>query len=210
VELPYQTFKMSREISDRFLLDVDWLLDKVCGADIFQTLEDFALSGDVDEEAATLGRCLEASGQALGYDGRQLFAQLHLRLSHISLEGLPRLQALLELSAAPPLASLLPLGPTEASDEPQPISLITRLPDLTRFICTLATDKGEIAVWDVCTGRCVRTVTNVPQPAAIKLIDWRKCIILCKRELTVFDLDQGILTRRYFIYFKLSYIARLF
>ncbi|XP_059471798.1 NACHT domain- and WD repeat-containing protein 1 isoform X2 [Neocloeon triangulifer] len=195
VELPYQTFAVSGSIEERFLLDEEWLLDKVCGADVYQTLEDFALEGSGDE-AATLRKCLEESSQALAYDGRQLWAQLHLRLSHISLEGQPRLQRLQSMCAAPPIASLMPLGPLEPSDEPQPINLITRLPEMVRFVCTLATEKGEVVIWDVCTGRQIRTLTNVPQPSAIKLIDWRRCVVLCRRELTVFDLDQGQLLKR--------------
>jgi hypothetical protein len=187
---------VSGNITEDFLLNPEWLLDKVCGADIYQLLEDFALDDSGDNEAVTLNNCLEASGQALAYDGRQLFAQLHLRLSHISLDGLPRLESLAALSSAPPLPSLLPLGPMEATEAPQPVRLISRLPGLTRFVCTLAPEEGEISVWDVCTARRVRTITNVPQPAAVKLIDWCRCIVLCSRELTVFDLNQGALVRR--------------
>ncbi|CAB3364546.1 Hypothetical predicted protein [Cloeon dipterum] len=197
VELPYQTFAVSGSIEERFLLDHLWLLDKVCGANVYQVLEDFALEeSEPESEAAVLRGHLEASSQALSYDGHQLWAQLHLRLSNISTEGRERLQALKSLCAAPPDPSLLPLGPSEPTDEPQPINFITRLPEMVRFVCTLAAEKGEIVIWDVCTGQRVRTLTNVPQPAAIKLIDWRRCIVLCRRELTVFDLDKGELVKR--------------
>jgi len=200
VELPYQTLLVRGEIRDRFLLDGDWLLDKLCGADVYQTLEDFAVGAGEDAEAAALGRCLEESAQALASDGRQLFAQLRMRLAQAPLDELPRLAAL--VSAPPPLASLLPLEAVAEAAEAEassPVALLTRLPDQTRFVCSLATDSGELAVWDVCTGRRVRTLANVPQPSAVQLIDWRRCIVLCRRELTVFDLDQGVLLKRSYI-----------
>lgn len=124
---------------------------------------------------------------------------MYVALNNISDSLPPRLRSLLELCSSPPVPSLLPLGPTcevANTEDEIVINNIVRLPEMPHFIATLATERGEIGVWDVRSGNMTRTLQNVPQPASLKPVDWHHCVVLCRRELRVFNLDNGELVTR--------------
>lgn len=160
-------------------------------------LEDFALESG--EDITIMKKCLEKCSPALSYDGRQFYSQMYLALNDIS-DTLPaKLSSLLKLCSSPPVPSLLPLGPkcepTSTPDEVM-INNIVHLPEMSHFVVTLATEVGEISVWDVRTGLMTRTLKGVAHPSSIRPVDWRHCVVLCRRELRVFDLDNGELVTR--------------
>ncbi|KAF4525524.1 hypothetical protein B566_EDAN014910, partial [Ephemera danica] len=196
-ELPYQIHKSSDDITEKYLFNHEWLYDKVSGSGIYQLLEDFALkSGD---EVALMQKCLEKCSPALSYDGRQFYSQMFLALNAVSETLTPRLKSLHQVCTTPPVPTLLPLDTKcEATVLPEEvvINTITHLPDMPHFVTTLATERGEISVWDVRKGEMCRTIKQVPYPASLKPVDWRHCVVLCKRELRVFDLDNGELVTR--------------
>ncbi|XP_063237108.1 NACHT domain- and WD repeat-containing protein 1 isoform X2 [Bacillus rossius redtenbacheri] len=203
-ELPYQMFQLHRSIKDNFLFDQSWLFDKLCGAGVYDVLEDIFLEESAgperrDAELAVLRGCLEQSAGALSYDGRQFYSQMHVHLSKLFDErgDAPEhgfLAGLLRACRDPPVPSLVPAGAAD-TDEDEPgrprFDAVTRLGDGSGFVATVSTEREEIAVWDACSATRVRTLVGVTHPISLKPVDERRCVVLCRRELRVYDLDAG-------------------
>ncbi|XP_049833754.1 NACHT domain- and WD repeat-containing protein 1 [Schistocerca gregaria] len=209
-ELPYQLYKVKGSIKEEFLLNDKWLYDKLCGSDIHQVLEDFALEESNPEtwdvELELLQQCLQECGSALLYDGRQMYSQLLWRLQNQITSkgeiGMPHLSNLLQICRDPPVPSLLPVSNEGLLSEEEEqcsdtcIDLIARLGNCADFVATVATEHEEIAVWSVRTNKKVRTLQGVTRPGGLRAIDWRRAVVLCRRELRVYDLDAGRLIVR--------------
>lgn len=41
--------------------------------------------------------------------------------------------------------------------------------------------------------RRVRRLANIPQPSSLQMVDDYKAVVLCQRELRVYDLNKGVL-----------------
>lgn len=164
-ELPYHYHQLNpgQLESSPYLTDMRWIYHKVCGSNCFQLLEDVHLAGVKDSRfLQVLKDFLETSASYLNYDGRQFYAQLRCHLDErigigeYSLDELP-VKDLYELTKSPPVLSIVPvqnLADTQ-NDKPSGIhkekcfNLVTRLVGNDRFVVSIATDKEEIAVWDV-------------------------------------------------------------
>ncbi|XP_052123823.1 NACHT domain- and WD repeat-containing protein 1-like [Frankliniella occidentalis] len=75
-ELPFVSHAVNGSIKQDYLLDLAWVYDKVCGADVFQVLEDIALERSNDADVQWLAKALREAAPALAFDGRQLHSQL--------------------------------------------------------------------------------------------------------------------------------------
>ncbi|ODM93765.1 NACHT and WD repeat domain-containing protein 2 [Orchesella cincta] len=60
-----------------------------------------------------------------------------------------------------------------------------------QFSISLSTSKEEVVVWDVYGEKPVRTLRGVFNPNSLKVIDETRVVILCGRELQLFNLDDG-------------------
>lgn len=218
-ELPFQAHAVKGSIKKEYLLDLGWVYDKVCGTDVFQVLEDIALERSSDADVQWLADTLREAAPALAFDGRQLHSQLFRRLTQdfpstspppptapgsppaapepgewVSVpagRALPR--EALAACTAPPAPALLPI-PTKVPDDgpgdvPDRLDLIVRIRDFPDYVVTVSTAKEEIAVWDVLLGERVRLLRGVPQPLNLQPVDATRCIVLCQRELRIYDLD---------------------
>lgn len=68
---------------------------------------------------------------------------------------------------------------------------ITRFRVGNQFAISLSTAKEEVVVWDVYAQKPVRTLRGVFNPNCLKVIDATRVVILCGRELQLFNLDDG-------------------
>lgn len=68
---------------------------------------------------------------------------------------------------------------------------ICTIKDNHRHVIVIYPDKGCISVWDIYEERAVRMINNLDQPRDLKMIDQRRAVVLCNRELRVYDLDSG-------------------
>lgn len=66
--------------------------------------------------------------------------------------------------------------------------------DENHLVATSST-AGQISVWSVNSGTCrrVRTLNNINKPRDVKMVGTSKGLVLCDRELKLYDLDKGIL-----------------
>ncbi|KAL1115440.1 hypothetical protein AAG570_007470 [Ranatra chinensis] len=105
-EVPYQCYKVTGTCKS-YLEDHEWIFDKLCGSSVYQVLEDLRLEGSPDLD--WLQRSLEASAQALDYDGSQFYAQMALRLAQSDATTLPPpAKKLMDLiDNGPPVQSLI-------------------------------------------------------------------------------------------------------
>lgn len=222
-ELPYVSHAVNGSIKKDFLLDLSWVHDKVCGADVFQVLEDIALEKSEDPDVLWLEAALQEAAPALAFDGRQLHSQLFRRLTidfpaapsataaepgagpgaaaepeeWVSVpEGRALPRAALAACLQPPAPALLPIPAKVPDDVPDRLDLIVRIRDYPDYVVAVCTAKEEIAVWDILRCERVRVLRGVPQPLSLQPVDSRRCIVLCQRELRIYDLDACTLLAR--------------
>ncbi|KAK7866181.1 hypothetical protein R5R35_001398 [Gryllus longicercus] len=211
-ELPYQVFKLKGSIKEDYLFNHTWLYEKLCCSGVHQVLEDISLENKEDnKDLHLLRKSLEECATALNYDGRQFYSQMYRFLSSKSLEGYSFMSKLKEICSSPPVLSLLPLPLLDSSNEAhesEPHSktvleaeggefdqsrfdFMTRLGENPDFVVTVSTEKEEISVWNVHKAIPVRTLKGVTHPINLKAINDHRCVVLCRRELRIYDLDTG-------------------
>ncbi|CAL4059801.1 unnamed protein product, partial [Meganyctiphanes norvegica] len=209
-ELPYQVLQLKGRILEEFVLNFDWVYDKLCGSDTYQVLEDVSLAlwnHSNNCELVLLKEILELAAYSLGYDGRQFYSQVYGRLltfwtDQQKQEIYPIMKKLFDTASHAPVPCLLPL--TVCLHEPfqdQNMKLgdgqvyfnsIIRAPHNPHYVVTLSTERGEIAVWNIFTRSPVRTLTGITQPRKLKMIDDYRCLVLCGRELRIYNFDEGL------------------
>lgn len=58
-------------------------------------------------------------------------------------------------------------------------------------IILISSDRNELCVYNLGTGRNARTLRNINRPKNVKLIDAFRAVVLCDRELNVYNLDEA-------------------
>lgn len=64
------------------------------------------------------------------------------------------------------------------------------------YIILISSDRNELCVYNLKTGRNARTLRNINRPKNVKLIDSYRAVVLCDRELNVFNLDEARLVTK--------------
>uniref|UniRef100_T1IHI5 NACHT domain-containing protein n=1 Tax=Strigamia maritima TaxID=126957 RepID=T1IHI5_STRMM len=196
-ELPLHAHRSSGPIQCDFLFNADWLQAKVCGSDVYQLLEDLKMiesSPDVD----LLREVIELSAYALSYDGSQLFSQIVARLPQPDANKYPRVASFYEMAKSNANSSnLMPLGlclhspgAREATPDTEIyFDSIHRIKGSITHMLTLAADKGIVNVVSIYEQKVVRTLVGVTQPRVAKMVDDHRALLLCNRELKLYDLE---------------------
>ncbi|XP_030753342.1 NACHT and WD repeat domain-containing protein 2 [Sitophilus oryzae] len=200
-ELPFHHHHLGRNLeTSPYLNDISWIYDKLCGSSVFQLLEDISLIGTkLNPSVAQLRYFLEHHASSLNYDGRQFYSQLFGFAKKRPLtDGV--LKEAFAKCFEPPVTSLIPLN-VEAMDlhldetkevQRKPVfDLLVRIPNSNRFIVTVSTEQERICVWDIVDCKPIRTLNGIPHPINLIPIDEFKCIVLCRRELRIYNLDSG-------------------
>ncbi|XP_045482226.1 NACHT and WD repeat domain-containing protein 2 isoform X1 [Harmonia axyridis] len=215
-ELPFHHFQIHSTIENSdYVNDISWLYSKICGSNCYQVLEDINLQSATTNSFVKLFRdFIENHASVLNYDGKQFYSHMYqyleekIRKTELTLEGAD--ESLVELhnsSKNPPVSSLIPansscLDDLETCNDSEPsfkevmFDLIVVLPETNQFVATLSTNSDMICVWDVKECKRIRTIKGVPHPTNLIPIDRHKCVVLCKRELMIFDLNQGCFLKK--------------
>ncbi|XP_069171975.1 NACHT domain- and WD repeat-containing protein 1 isoform X2 [Procambarus clarkii] len=209
-ELPYQVLQLRGRILEEFILNFDWVYEKLCGSDTYQVLEDVCLAltnHNNNVELVLLKEVLELAAYALGYDGRQFYSQVCGRLSTLmsdphNHETYPVIKKLYDTASSAPVPCLLPLTVClhqpfqdehmRLGDGEVYFNALIRARHNPHYVITLSTDREEIAVWNIFTMTPVRTLTGITQPRKLKMIDDYRCLVLCGRELRIYNFDEGL------------------
>lgn len=174
-------------------------------------------TANLDADLSLLLKVLEMSANALSYDGSQFFGQIYGRLQSLIQSNSPDvskcsfMKKVYEECEKPRVPSFVPLSSTllhnphdlaallaQESKSFQELGAgevyfdqITRLKSGNEYVVSLSTSNEEVIVWDVNQAKPVRTLRGVPNPNDLKIIDNTRVVLLCGRELQIFNLDDG-------------------
>ncbi|XP_017775485.1 PREDICTED: NACHT and WD repeat domain-containing protein 2 isoform X1 [Nicrophorus vespilloides] len=204
-ELPYHYYYLhgSEKLSSSdYLNDLNWIYDKVCGSNCFQLLEDIHLCKQegisLNESVAVLQSFLETYVNVLNYDGRQFYSQFYSFLSMLQPKGEDICSDIFSICKDPPIPSLIPnycldiaVEDEHATKRRKAYDLIVRLPETHQFVACISTEDEQISVWNAARWERVRLLKGIPHPTNLVPINQHKCIVLCQRELRIYDLNTG-------------------
>ncbi|XP_041974670.1 NACHT domain- and WD repeat-containing protein 1 isoform X2 [Aricia agestis] len=212
-ELPFQHYHLLREDPEAFankpyFTRLDWIHDKLAATDCGHFLEDIALVhiDPLPEHLQILKEVFEEHSYALDYDHRQLYGILRLAMEKRARDGVQVQTEIVESwrkeISEPPVPTLYPMNEDfwkvcerrEVSSDDgfeTPFDLVVRLDARGKFVATVSTEREEICVWDVSRCKLMRKIVGVPHPINLVPIDEYKCVVLCRRELRVYDLNEG-------------------
>lgn len=88
-----------------------------------------------------------------------------------------------------------PNGPVNAYQQASRQKIFT-IKENHRHVIAIYPDKNSLAVWDIFEERAVRIINDIDHPRDLRMIDQRRAVILCNRELRVYDLDSGTMVTK--------------
>ncbi|XP_054164759.1 uncharacterized WD repeat-containing protein alr2800-like [Oppia nitens] len=88
--------------------------------------------------------------------------------------------------------------PESASGNTSPESYANRcytqlfsIKDDNRHLIAISLHSNELIVWDIYEEKVVRTLQGISQPRDVKMVDKYRAIVLCDRELKLYNLNSG-------------------
>eukprot|EP00057_Strongylocentrotus_purpuratus_P003049 XP_003725816.1 PREDICTED: NACHT and WD repeat domain-containing protein 1 isoform X1 [Strongylocentrotus purpuratus] len=213
-EVSYHVFHTGdKKFVDKYVWDIDWLVKKLTCCDVYDVLEDVRLAQTRDpssQDLQLMEEFLQLSAYALSCSGSQLFTQLMQRLDK-SIEKNkskhPHMSKLLQVANNPSHISFFPstsclLKVSDAKDDAldEEDSEKSKEPSLTQlfkvksqpwYMVSVSPEEGEVIVWDVVTQKPVRTLKGLDRPRDICFIEAHRIVVLCNRELKIYNLDTG-------------------
>lgn len=64
------------------------------------------------------------------------------------------------------------------------------------YVIAASTESDELVVWSVYEQKPVRTLKNIPRPRDVRMVDQFQAVVLCNRELMLYDLNQAKLVTK--------------
>uniref|UniRef100_A0A6G1SC42 F-box/WD repeat-containing protein 7 n=1 Tax=Aceria tosichella TaxID=561515 RepID=A0A6G1SC42_9ACAR len=86
-----------------------------------------------------------------------------------------------------------PTGPPVSAYQQSSKQRIFTIKDNHRHVIAIYPDKNRLAVWDIFEEKAVRIINDIDHPRDLRMIDQKRAVVLCNRELRVYDLDSGCL-----------------
>lgn len=213
-EVSYHVFHTGdKKFVDKYVWDIDWLVKKLTCCDVYDVLEDVRLAQTRDpssQDLQLMEEFLQLSAYALSCSGSQLFTQLIQRLDK-SIEKNkskhPHMSKLLQVANNPSHMSFFPstsclLKVSDAKDDvlDEEDSEKSKEPSLTQlfkvksqpwYMVSVSPEEGEVIVWDIVTQKPIRTLKGLDRPRDICFIEAHRIVVLCNRELKIYNLDTG-------------------
>ncbi|XP_023244499.1 NACHT domain- and WD repeat-containing protein 1-like [Centruroides sculpturatus] len=195
-----------------YLFSPEWIVAKCGSSDPYEFLEDIDFyiyhnSDNADNEVYVLRDVMHLSSYALRYDSTQFYSQFYNRLKSFmseeeNAEKYPLLQSIYERTVKPPIPSLLsampcllkPVGSIQEeqkTDSSLTFNSIFTIKDDPYHAVTLSEERKEIIVWDIHKSIPVRTLRISQSPRDIKILNGNRALVLCNRELVLYDLNRG-------------------
>ncbi|XP_041376050.1 uncharacterized protein LOC121388670 isoform X2 [Gigantopelta aegis] len=214
-ELPYHSIlsgSKDRKLLDSFIYNPVWLADSIdftSTVHVCQVLRFVQTEPDGDDsiDLETMLQVIWLSHQALDVSGRQIYSQMITRLRSVMHDAkrLPKISKLFNVCRSSKVSYVVPSKMCLARDIKEadrlaechgeaPCSLYVIGPNSGR-VANLFDEKGEIVIWDLSSGEQVKTLRNLNHPRALAMIDDSRAVILCDRELKVYDLDREQVVR---------------
>ncbi|XP_026728455.1 NACHT and WD repeat domain-containing protein 2 [Trichoplusia ni] len=216
-ELPFQHYHIYKEqpetfASQPYFTQLECVHDKLAATDCCHFLEDIALVhiDPLPEHIEVLKDVFETHSYALDYDHRQFYGRLRMTMEKRQRNGMQIkskiVQEWMKAVREPPVPTFYPenedfwkiMDTKDKRDfslsegfDTKTYDLIVRFDSRGKFVATVSTEREEICVWDVTKCKLVRKMVGVTHPINLVPIDEYNCVVLCRRELRVYNLDQG-------------------
>ncbi|KPM05651.1 hypothetical protein QR98_0041170 [Sarcoptes scabiei] len=59
------------------------------------------------------------------------------------------------------------------------------------YLITLSTESDEIVIWNIYQQKAERILKGIPKPRNVQMVDQLKTVVLCNRELMLYDLNRA-------------------
>ncbi|RWS15232.1 NACHT and WD repeat domain-containing protein 2-like protein [Dinothrombium tinctorium] len=218
-ELPYSAIYLNGTSAKKeYIFNITWLHYKLKASDPLNLVDDIELYRNLHETSEELDvfeKIIKFSAYSLRYDGSQILSQIYCRLNDLMSDSessfgikFPNLKQLFDASSKPFAPSLLPLNThfMSLTYKDQILSSVVSSEDSEKTFCSLFTinsdpshivaispDEGLIIVWNVFEEKIVRKLKGINQPRDVKMVDRYRALVLCNRELKLYNLDSGVL-----------------
>lgn len=222
-EVPYHMYRLKQSVQlVHTLLHYMWLTCKLRAAGLRQVLADVRLALELDssdQQMRYLLGVLLALDNVLHMDGRQLAPHMCSRLTiadipadygfisalytqaadQIGLQLRPSMQAIEPLfqnqthNGNDNKASMATAARAAAAASNGTINALYRIHGDCQHLVSLSSDAGLLQVWNVLSRQAIRTLRGLNQPRDMRMCDATTAIVLCNRELYIYDLDKGCL-----------------
>ena len=211
-ELPWLLYQRGEldELAN-YLLSMPWILAKLSTSGLMVVLREFdmclsKLPGGQRRAGVLFVRDLLSRLAAICCeDPKQLPIQLHLRSKYGDIavpDDLPMVRKFFDAYENDPSPLLMPspqqtkmMGRVYRSlaslDESHVFGGFFNFRNELDHVISVSPDRGQIQVWNIRSNEAVRTLVGLQQPKDVKVCDTYKAVVLCSRELKVYDLDSG-------------------
>lgn len=205
-EIPWQIYKLKDEsFIDDYILNKDMLRKRICSSSVSSTMHDVSLALSLQPRNLNLSFLLEflqKCSRPLSHDGSQLDSQMCLRIPTDNdqiLSDVPAIRKMREECMKSPCTPLLIPKSSCLSyyniveDEGVcPIQAILRVKGSRQHIIVLE-KEGRLRIFNTATCQTVRTLSGLNEPKNLKMLNATNAVVLCNRELKVYDLNRGLL-----------------
>lgn len=203
--MPYHAYKTDENsyALSPYLTDINWIFNKLNATGCIHILNDIYLNENSylksNKHLQILEKFLTANIRSLNYDGRQFYSlfpaflnkQLKtdsdLRNDKVVTQWLEQLKTI-------PIPYLEELISAEEESDQTAVGYdaIINLGGKGYFVASLSTEREEICVWDASKCTKVRILKGIPQPTALCPVGDYGAAVLCRREIKVIDLNEGV------------------
>ncbi|XP_046577912.1 uncharacterized protein LOC124285681 [Haliotis rubra] len=207
MEYPFQYAQCRREhFNNKFIFNMNWLRTKIAATSTLCVLGDMDEQQKINPEVKLLYQAIALSAGALDICHSQISSQFLSRLSeildHSQHTNIGKLLHGIQAETDVRLEAMSTCLRHPNSQIPAPFSDdelcgLYWVPGHTNFIISLSCNSGEITVWDRKTHKFVRKLVGVHRPQDLKMVDSFQAVVLCNRELLIYDLDQGCLETKF-------------
>ena len=207
-ELPFHMFKVQRDygmLVSRCLFDWPWLLAKLTASSLALCLHEvklaLSLSPQSDSVVVLRDFLLEHAGIII-QDPAQfptyLYTEVEVERRNIWRERIEYMSTLYDAMKKCIVPQLVAVNhdarAMQSNGQLRPILMaFFRISEDPCHLISVAPDTGKLQVWNIVTQEAVRTLTGLNEPRNVKLCDSTTAVVLCNRELKIYNLDEGTL-----------------
>ena len=202
---------MFKTLRDDFLLNIESLTHMISALNLYRVLYcmDLYVKAEEDPDVSFMYDLLRQHANVVCQGSDNLWSQFYLQIEagKLNVSGFPAIQKLFEsLSSAPskgnpkvcspfliPSTSSVLLDAQQHARAKSPAILhgLFTVPGDPNHVISVSTDEGEVTVWNLHHQQAVRTISNLPQPKSLKMITSVRSVVLCNRELRVYNFEEG-------------------
>ena len=167
---------------------------------LLHILELVELKEDGDKDIACLISILKELSPLLSMSPDHFMEQFHVRSIHGLLKipnNCAKMRTLLKTDKETTFPYLVPTtttplelkSPSNKFDQEKHVIKLRTMKDDSCHVISLS--QSELKVWNIYSRECVRTFESLKEPKDVQMLDNIHAVVLCGRELIIYNLDNG-------------------